>query len=102
NGTFVKEFLYPAKLDSFPGRVTDIAFSNDPGQTFMAVTNSNTERVHIVRRDDGKEVAQFGRPGGNAGEFKGAHMIASDSKGNIFVGEAGNQRVQKFTMGRAP
>lgn len=97
NGTFVKEFLYPKKLDSFPGRVTDIAFSPDAAQTFMVITNSNTERVHIVRRDDGKEVTQFGRPGSNVGEFKGAHMITIDSKGSIFVGEAGNQRVQKFT-----
>ena len=102
NGTFVKEFLYPKRLDNYPGRVTDIAFSPDAAQTFLFITNSNTERVVIVRRDDGKEVTQFGRPGSNAGEFKGAHMIAADSKGNIFVGEAGNQRVQKFTPGRAP
>ena len=97
NGTFVKEFLYPAKLDGFPGRVTDIAFSSDAAQTFMAITNGNTDRVHIYRRDDGKEVSRFGRPGGKAGEFKGAHMIATDSKGNLFVGEAGNARVQRFT-----
>ena len=39
----------------------------------------------------------FGRPGHMAGEFTFLHMMAIDSKGNLYVGETvGGRRVQKF------
>ena len=99
NGTFVKEFLYPAKLDGFPGKVSDMAFSIDAAQTYIIITDANRETVRIARRDTGKDVGEFGRPGTAAGEFKGIHVITVDSKGNVFVGEAANARLQRFTPG---
>ena len=50
----------------------------------------------MVRRDNGEEVMTFGRQGTYAGEFMRLHVITTDSKGNIFTGEAGGYRVQKF------
>jgi hypothetical protein len=40
----------------------------------------------------------FGRPGHMAGDFTFLHMMAIDSKGNLYAGETvGGRRVQKFT-----
>src|SRR5690349_7491599 len=102
DGTFVKEFLYPAKTDGFPGRVTDLGFWNDATQSLLIINDGNTEAIHLVRREDGKEVMQFGRPGTYAGEFDRQHVLAADSHGNIFAGEAGAHRVQKFVPNIAP
>ena len=39
----------------------------------------------------------FGRPGHMAGDFTFLHMMAIDSKGNLYAGETiGGRRVQKF------
>jgi hypothetical protein len=42
-------------------------------------------------------VSAFGHAGHSAGEFYGAHVMAADSKGNLFIGETyEGKRVQKF------
>ena len=44
-----------------------------------------------------KSVGQIGSAGENGGQFHGLHMIATDSKGNIYTGEVyAGERVQKF------
>jgi hypothetical protein len=41
----------------------------------------------------------FGRPGHMAGEFTFLHMLAVDSKGNLYAGETiGGRRIQKFRL----
>ena len=102
DGTFVKEFLYPGKNDHFPGRVTDLGFWQDKNQSMLIINDGNTEAIHLVRRDDGKELMQFGRPGNYAGEFNRQHVLAADSHGDIFAGEAGAHRVQKFAPSVPP
>jgi hypothetical protein len=43
-------------------------------------------------------VSAFGRAGHAAGEFYGAHVMTSDSKGNLLIGETyEGKRIQKFT-----
>ena len=45
----------------------------------------------------------FGRPGHMAGDFTFLHMMAIDSKGNIYAGETvGGRRIQKFTKVSCP
>jgi len=42
-------------------------------------------------------LAGFGRPGHMAGDFTFLHMMAIDSKGNLYAGETiGGRRIQKF------
>jgi len=45
---------------------------------------------------DGKFIKSFGRYGYGPGEFRGAHALAFDSKGRLFVADRGNRRIQIF------
>lgn len=42
-------------------------------------------------------VMQWGSPGHGNGQFKSPLGIAVDSSGNVYVGDSGNHRIQKFT-----
>jgi hypothetical protein len=96
NGIFVREaFIARATLGS--GSAWDIAFSPDREQSFLIVPDGTNQLVRILRRDSLEVVAEFGGGGHWAGQFYGAHNIASDSKGNIFITETyEGKRVQKF------
>jgi DNA-binding beta-propeller fold protein YncE len=45
---------------------------------------------------NGDWVKQWGTPGSGPGEFNTPHSIASDDKGNIYVADRGNRRIQVF------
>jgi DNA-binding beta-propeller fold protein YncE len=45
---------------------------------------------------DGKFIKRWGGLGSGPGEFDQAHSIAMDSKGRLYVGDRGNNRVQVF------
>ncbi len=96
DGTFVKE-LFVAKNTLGSGSVWDIAFSSDPAQAFLMIPDGTNERVWIVLREPLELVSGFGSAGHWAGQFYGAHSIAADSKGNLYVTETyEGKRVQKF------
>ena len=96
DGTFVKEaFVNKRTLGS--GSAWDIAFSKDPQQKYVYLTDGENDRVHILDRDSLQVLTTFGEGGRQPGEFYGVHSIAVDSKGNIYTGETyRGQRVQKF------
>ncbi len=98
SGKFVKEFLYniPNLDQRIPGRVADMAIWQDKAQSYLVIADGNFETVRIVSRENGQELRTFGRQGTYAGEFSRLHVITTDSKGNVFTGEAGGHRVQKF------
>jgi DNA-binding beta-propeller fold protein YncE len=96
DGTFVKEYFFN-KNTGGPGSTWEIAFSNDPQQKFIYLTDGTNERVRIIQRDTMKELASFGRGGRQPGEFYGVHSIAADSKGNLYTTETfEGKRIQKF------
>jgi DNA-binding beta-propeller fold protein YncE len=96
DGTFVKE-MFIAKRTLGSGSAWDIAFSKDPKQTYIYLTDGENDRVHILLRDTLEVLTTFGEGGRQPGEFYGVHSIATDSKGNIFTAETyRGQRVQKF------
>jgi hypothetical protein len=102
DGTFVKEGLVaPATLG---GSVYEIAFSADPEQRFAYVVDGMNEKVWILLRDSLETVGSFGYGGHYGGAFDAAHSIATDSRGNIYVGETWeSKRVQRFLFkGLAP
>ena len=105
DGTFVEEtFIETATLGA--GAVWDLAFSPDPGQTFIYVADGMNERVHVLRREGLEYIYNFGDGGRFPGQFFGTHSIATDSQGNIFTTETyEGKRVQKHVyrgMGPAP
>ena len=96
DGTFVKE-TFIEKNTLGDGAVWDIAFSKDPQQTYLYLTDGANEKVHILLRDNLQELTSFGDGGRQPGEFYAVHSIATDSKGNIYTTETYHgQRVQKF------
>ncbi|MSO82285.1 MAG: hypothetical protein EXQ53_03170 [Acidobacteria bacterium] len=97
DGTFVAEtFIARQTLGS--GSVWDIGFSTDAAQTYLVVPDGTNQQVYILRRDTLEVVSGFGQAGHWAGQFYGAHNLAIDSKGNLFIGETyEGKRVQKFT-----
>jgi len=103
DGTFVKE-TFIEKNTLGDGAVWDIAFSKDPQQTYLYLTDGANEKVHILLRDSLQELTSFGDGGRQPGEFYAVHSIATDSKGNIYTTETYHgQRVQKFVYkGLAP
>ena len=105
DGTFVKEQFF-AKNTLASGSTWEVAFSKDPEQRFIYITDGQNERVRIVQRDTLTELSTFGRGGRQPGEFFGVHSIAVDSKGNIYTTETyEGKRVQKFVykgIGKVP
>lgn len=95
DGTFVKEkSFFPATLDA--GSVFDVAFSRDPQQKFMYLADGANEKIYVMLRDSLEILTTFGDGGRQPGAFFTLHGLATDSKGNLFTGEVGGQRVQKF------
>ena len=96
DGTFVKEGF----IDRYArgtGSASDVAFSADPDQRFLYVPDTMNNMIQILDRDSMRIVSRFGRGGNNAGQFDYVHSIATDSKGNIYVGDTTRgKRLQRF------
>jgi DNA-binding beta-propeller fold protein YncE len=105
DGKFVKEAFF-ARRSLGEGSVWDLAFSKDPQQKYLFMTDGRNQKVRIVQRDTLEEVANFGDGGRQPGQFYGVHSIAIDSKGNLYTTETyEGKRVQKFVykgMGAVP
>ncbi len=95
DGTFVKQGTVAPK--TLGGTTYGIAFSSDPQQRFAYVADGTNEKVWILDRDSLETIGSFGAGGHWGGAFTTAHSIATDSKGNIYVGETWEgKRVQRF------
>jgi hypothetical protein len=82
------------------GSASTLAFSRDPSQKFIYVTNEDNAQIEILDRDTGRTLTTFGRGAGHfLGQFTHAHGITIDSKGNAYIGETDEgKRVQKFKI----
>jgi hypothetical protein len=102
-GKFVKEQFY-AKRTKNAGSTWDIAFSKDPQQTYIYMTDGVNEKIRIINRQTLEELTNFGDGGRQPGQFYGAHSIATDARGNIYVTETyEGKRLQRFmNKGMAP
>ena len=105
DGTFVRAIpVIPGtnKIGT-AGSAWDVDFSPDREQTFMYESDGGNEIMWIFDHraallgSPNAILDGFGRPGHMAGDFTFLHMMAIDSKGNLYVGETiGGRRVQKF------
>jgi DNA-binding beta-propeller fold protein YncE len=92
------------------GSAWDIDFSPDATQTFAYISDGGNEVMWIFNHADilnGSSyvppLSGFGQPGHQAGQFTFLHMMAIDSKGNLYAGETiGGRRIQKFTLVTCP
>jgi hypothetical protein len=97
-GKYIKEFVL-APMTAEGGSTGGVAFSPDKAQKFLYISDLTNNHIWFLNRDDGKVVSQMGSMGQNGGQFFGLHMIAVDSKGNIYTGEVFNgERVQRFLL----
>jgi DNA-binding beta-propeller fold protein YncE len=86
------------------GSAWDIDFSPDAIQTFAYISDGGNEVMWIFNHADilnGSSyvppLSGFGQFGHQAGQFTFLHMMAIDSKGNLYAGETiGGRRIQKF------
>jgi DNA-binding beta-propeller fold protein YncE len=98
DGTFVKE-AFISKNTLASGSVWDVAFSKDPQQRYLYVTDGMNNRVNVLRRDTLEVLTSFGDGGRQPGQFFGVHSIATDSKGNVYTTETWEgKRIQKFVF----
>ncbi|HEY2383584.1 MAG TPA: peptidyl-alpha-hydroxyglycine alpha-amidating lyase family protein [Terriglobia bacterium] len=74
-------------------RPTDVTWDND-GNIFVSDGYDNSRVAKFTK--DGDYVKSIGSRGPAAGQFNTPHTIASDAKGNIYVGDRGNSRIQVF------
>jgi DNA-binding beta-propeller fold protein YncE len=71
---------------------TDVAFDTD-GNIYISDGYINSRVAKFTK--DGDWVASLGEPGGGKlGLLNTVHTIANDAKGNIYVGDRGNRRIQ--------
>jgi DNA-binding beta-propeller fold protein YncE len=98
DGTFVQE-AFIARETFGSGSVWDIGFSTDPDQTFIVVPDGTNQRVYVLERRTLQVVSTFGGAGHWAGQFYGAHNLAVNSRGDLFITETyEGKRVQKFAL----
>ena len=96
DGRFLKEFIL-APTTGVGGSTGGVAFSPDKQQKYLFISDLTNNHIWFLNRDDGKLVGQMGSMGENGGQWFGLHMIAVDSKGNIYTGEVfAGERVQRF------
>jgi hypothetical protein len=93
DGTFVKEVFIERKTSARFGTGFGAAFSPDKDQRFFYVPDGTNKKVQIVDRKAMEVLGFFGGYGGHGlGEFSHIHSIATDSKGNIYLGEVDTGR----------
>jgi DNA-binding beta-propeller fold protein YncE len=102
NGKFLKEFVIAPQTGA-GGSTGGVAFSPDPQQRFLFISDLTNDKIWFLNRADGKIIGQMGSRGENGGQWFGLHMIAVDSQGTIYTGEVFNgERVQRFVPAESP
>jgi DNA-binding beta-propeller fold protein YncE len=75
---------------------SDVAVAAN-GDVFIADGHNENGNNRIVKVSSaGKFVTAWGKSGWAPGEFHAIHAIAIDSRGRVFVGDRGNNRIQIF------
>lgn len=75
-------------------RPTDIAFDRD-GNVYIADGMGTNNRIAVFNRD-GNWARGWGQTGSGPGQFNKIRGIVSDAAGNLYVADAGNNRIQVF------
>jgi DNA-binding beta-propeller fold protein YncE len=107
DGTFVKETFIARNTLQAEGTVHHFAISPDQEQRFLYVVDGSNKAIRVLNRQTMEILYSIGgHAGHNAREFFHVHSAATDSKGNLFIGEVNNgQRYYRYAfkgMGPVP
>jgi DNA-binding beta-propeller fold protein YncE len=80
-------------VDGMFRQVTDMAW-DAAGNTYISDGYINSRVAKFDK--DGNWVKSWGEPGRGPGQFSVPHNIAIDAKGNVYVADRGNRRIQVF------
>lgn len=94
-GRFVGEVAIDKGLKS-PVTASGITFSRDRAQRYLFVADWGNGMIVIVDRKALKVIGTIGSLGTEPGQFKGPHLIDTDSKGVIYVAEVQGKRLQRL------
>ncbi len=83
----------PKPRDNIFNRPTDIAW-DAAGNGYISDGYNNSRVVKIDK--DGNWLKSWGDRGTAPGQFHTVHAIATDAKGNVYVGDRENRRIQVF------
>lgn len=97
-GQFVRDIrIAPETLGD--GSAVGMALTKD-ARTLIVGDHMNNV-VWFVERQSDKVLGRIGYLGRNGGGFNALHMVATDSRGNLYTGEVDpNNRIQRFTVSR--
>ena len=74
-------------------QVTDVAWDK-AGNTFISDGYINSRVAKVDK--DGNWIKSWGDRGKEPGQFNTPHSIATDARGNVYVADRGNHRIQVF------
>jgi len=80
-------------VDGMFRQVTDMTW-DAAGNTYISDGYINSRVAKVDK--NGRWLKSWGEPGSGPGQFNTPHSIASDAKGNIYVADRGNGRIQVF------
>ncbi|HEX3352863.1 MAG TPA: peptidyl-alpha-hydroxyglycine alpha-amidating lyase family protein [Terriglobales bacterium] len=80
-------------VDGMFRQVTDMAW-DAAGNTFISDGYINSRIAKVDR--NGNWLKSWGEPGSAPGQFSTPHSIAVDARGNVYVADRGNRRIQVF------
>ncbi len=100
DGTFVKEAFIARHTLQNEGTVHAFAVSPDKEQRLLYVVDGSNKAIRVLDRRTLEVLESIGgHAGHNAREFFHIHSFASDSKGNLFLGEVNNgQRYYRYAF----
>ena len=98
-GKYLRQLFVDRDLPSAQ-TASGIAFSPDRNQRYMYVSDWGNGRLLIYDRMKLELLHSLGGKGTAPGQFLGPHLIATDSRGVLYVAEVQGRRVQRFTLRR--
>jgi len=89
--------VFVNRKDKSAATACGLALSSDPQQKYLYVSDFGNGHVWILDRKSLTVLGHFGEQGPEPGNFRNAHHMATDSKGNLYTAEVNpGSRVQRF------
>ena len=100
-GQYRRQIFVDRNMPS-PQTASGIAFSPDNKQRYLYVADWGNSRLLVYDRASLSLLGSVGGKGNGRGQFNGPHLIATDSRGTLYVAEMQGRRVQRLKMQATP